>query len=96
MINIKCGKEITVHIPLDGNTPTLHARCRSRARYHHLYRKPCDVSQPRHQHRTRSHGRDSRYITSCMSPRIRPRRARTNPTKFHPPLYTIAISILPH
>ena len=26
MINIKCGKEITVHIPLDGNTPTLHAR----------------------------------------------------------------------
>ena len=26
MINVKCGKEITVHIPLDGNTPTLHAR----------------------------------------------------------------------
>lgn len=26
MINIKCGKEITVHIPLDGTTPTLHAR----------------------------------------------------------------------
>ena len=26
MINIKCGKEITVHIPLDGETPTLHAR----------------------------------------------------------------------
>lgn len=26
MINIKCGKEITVHIPLDGDTPTLHAR----------------------------------------------------------------------
>lgn len=26
MINIKCGKEITVQIPLDGNTPTLHAR----------------------------------------------------------------------
>ena len=26
MINIKCGKEITVHTPLDGNTPTLHAR----------------------------------------------------------------------
>ena len=26
MINIKCGKEITVNIPLDGGTPTLHAR----------------------------------------------------------------------
>lgn len=26
MINIKCGKEITVQIPLDGETPTLHAR----------------------------------------------------------------------
>lgn len=26
MINIKCGREITVHIPLDGDTPTLHAR----------------------------------------------------------------------
>ena len=26
MINVKCGKEITVHIPLDGKTPTLHAR----------------------------------------------------------------------
>lgn len=26
MINVKCGKEITVHIPLDGTTPTLHAR----------------------------------------------------------------------
>lgn len=26
MINIKCGKEITVLIPLDGDTPTLHAR----------------------------------------------------------------------
>lgn len=26
MINIKCGKEITVQIPLDGTTPTLHAR----------------------------------------------------------------------
>lgn len=26
MLTIKCGKEITVHIPLDGNTPTLHAR----------------------------------------------------------------------
>lgn len=26
MLNIKCGKEITVHIPLDGNSPTLHAR----------------------------------------------------------------------
>lgn len=26
MLNIKCGKEITVHIPLDGETPTLHAR----------------------------------------------------------------------
>lgn len=26
MINVKCGKEITVHIPLDGNSPTLHAR----------------------------------------------------------------------
>ena len=26
MINIKCGKEITGHIPLDGSTPTLHAR----------------------------------------------------------------------
>lgn len=26
MINIKCGREITVHIPLDGETPTLHTR----------------------------------------------------------------------
>lgn len=26
MLTIKCGREITVHIPLDGNTPTLHAR----------------------------------------------------------------------
>lgn len=26
MINIKCGKEITVQIPLDGTSPTLHAR----------------------------------------------------------------------
>lgn len=26
MINIKCGKEITVQIPLDGENPTLHAR----------------------------------------------------------------------
>lgn len=26
MINIKGSKEITVHIPLDGTTPTLHAR----------------------------------------------------------------------
>lgn len=26
MLNIKCGREITVHIPLDGNVPTLHAR----------------------------------------------------------------------
>lgn len=26
MLTIKCGKEITVHIPLDGSTPTLHAR----------------------------------------------------------------------
>lgn len=26
MINVKCGKEITVQIPLDGTTPTLHAR----------------------------------------------------------------------
>lgn len=26
MLTIKCGKEITVHIPLDGETPTLHAR----------------------------------------------------------------------
>lgn len=26
MINVKCGKEITVHIPLDGENPTLHAR----------------------------------------------------------------------
>ena len=26
MINIKCGREITVQIPLDGTTPTLHAR----------------------------------------------------------------------
>ena len=26
MLNIKCGREITVHIPLDGTTPTLHAR----------------------------------------------------------------------
>lgn len=26
MLDIKCGREITVHIPLDGTTPTLHAR----------------------------------------------------------------------
>lgn len=26
MLTIKCGREITVHIPLDGNVPTLHAR----------------------------------------------------------------------
>lgn len=26
MLSIKCGREITVHIPLDGTTPTLHAR----------------------------------------------------------------------
>lgn len=26
MLSIKCGREITVHIPLDGNVPTLHAR----------------------------------------------------------------------
>lgn len=26
MLNIKCGKEITVQIPLDGNVPTLNAR----------------------------------------------------------------------
>ena len=26
MLNIKCGREITVQIPLDGQTPTLHAR----------------------------------------------------------------------
>ena len=26
MLSIKCGREITVHIPLDGNIPTLHAR----------------------------------------------------------------------
>lgn len=26
MLTIKCGKEITVQIPLDGSTPTLHAR----------------------------------------------------------------------
>lgn len=26
MLTIKCGREITVQIPLDGNTPTLHAR----------------------------------------------------------------------
>lgn len=26
MLSIKCGREITVHIPLDGQTPTLHAR----------------------------------------------------------------------
>ena len=26
MLNIKCGKEITVQIPLDGTSPTLHAR----------------------------------------------------------------------
>lgn len=26
MLNIKCGREITVRIPLDGNVPTLHAR----------------------------------------------------------------------
>lgn len=26
MLKVKCGKEITVHIPLDGETPTLHAR----------------------------------------------------------------------
>lgn len=26
MLTIKCGREITVRIPLDGNVPTLHAR----------------------------------------------------------------------
>ncbi len=26
MLTIKCGKEITVQIPLDGTSPTLHAR----------------------------------------------------------------------
>ena len=26
MLNVKCGKEITVQIPLDGTSPTLHAR----------------------------------------------------------------------
>lgn len=26
MLTIKCGREITVQIPLDGTTPTLHAR----------------------------------------------------------------------
>ena len=26
MLNIKCGKEITVQIPLDRTSPTLHAR----------------------------------------------------------------------
>lgn len=26
MLNIKCGREITVQIHLDGQTPTLHAR----------------------------------------------------------------------
>lgn len=26
MLTIKCGREITVQIPLDGQTPTLHAR----------------------------------------------------------------------
>lgn len=26
MLNIKCSKEITVQIPLDGTSPTLHAR----------------------------------------------------------------------
>lgn len=26
MITIKCNENITVHIPLDGGTPTLHAR----------------------------------------------------------------------
>lgn len=26
MLTIKCGKEITVQIPLDGENPTLHAR----------------------------------------------------------------------
>ena len=26
MLSIKCGRDITVHIPLDGNVPTLHAR----------------------------------------------------------------------
>lgn len=26
MLSIKCGREITVQIPLDGNVPTLHAR----------------------------------------------------------------------
>lgn len=26
MITIKCNENITVHIPLDGTTPTLHAR----------------------------------------------------------------------
>lgn len=26
MLKVKCGREITVQIPLDGETPTLHAR----------------------------------------------------------------------
>lgn len=26
MLKVKCGKEITVQIPLDGTSPTLHAR----------------------------------------------------------------------
>ena len=26
MLTIKCGREITVQIPLDGTSPTLHAR----------------------------------------------------------------------
>lgn len=26
MLSIKCGREITVQIPLDGSIPTLHAR----------------------------------------------------------------------
>lgn len=32
MLNIKCGREITVQIPLDGTTPTLHAQSSNRLR----------------------------------------------------------------
>lgn len=32
MLTIKCGKEITVHIPLDGENPTLHAQSSNRLR----------------------------------------------------------------
>ena len=32
MITVKCNENITVHIPLDGGTPTLHAQSSNRLR----------------------------------------------------------------